>query len=120
MTPSVLPPPLSDPDGAERTSHVLLPAFAVQLTGRAQVLVSLKLTCCAAGADCPWETENARLAGDGDDSVQGGRIVSVTAKVCGLPCTTALEVSVAEMVTRVLYVPCAKPAILAATPILSA
>ncbi len=122
LTPSVLPLPLSVPDAGERTSQALLPAspVAVHETGRAQVPISLKLTFCAAGADCPWETENERLAGEGDDSVQGGKTVSVTERVCGLPCTTAPELSVAEMVTCVLYVPGTKPAILAATPILSA
>ncbi len=83
FTPRLLPLPLSEPDVAERTSHALLPAFAVQVTGRAQVPVSLKVTFAA--EDCPWETKSGRFAGDGDDSIQGGKTVSVTEKDCGLP-----------------------------------
>lgn len=120
LTPRVLPPPLSVPDAGERVSHALLPAspVAVHETGRAHVPVSLKVTFAA--EDCPWETESWRFPGDGDDSVQGGRIVSVTEKVCGLPCTTAPEVSLAWIVTCVVYVPGSRPraAVLRATPIL--
>ena len=79
LTPNVLPLPLSVPDVAG-TSQALL-ADAVQLTGRTHVPVSLKVTFCTVDEDCPSRTENARLAGKGDDSTQGGRTVSVTAKV---------------------------------------
>ena len=83
FTPSMLPPPPSVPDVAERTSQALLPASpdAVHVTGLTHVPVSLKVTICAVDEDCPCRTENARLAGKGDDSTQGGRTVSVTAKV---------------------------------------
>lgn len=101
LTMKVLPLPLSVPDVAERTSQALLPASpdAVQLTGREHVPVSLTVTFCAV-EDCPCDTENARLAGDGEDSTQGGgKIVSVTENNWGLPCTAALLASLAERVT---------------------
>jgi hypothetical protein len=95
-----LPPPLSVPDAAESTSQELLAAspVAVHETGRAQVPVSLTAIVCAV-AVCPWATVNARLACD--DSVQGGRMVSVTVNVSELPWAGAPEASVAEMLTVV-------------------
>src|SRR2546426_12471597 len=104
------------PNAGESTSQALL-ADAFQVTGRAQVPVSLNVTFCVA-ADCPCDTEKARLAGAGVESTQGGCIVRVTTKVCELPSTASPVASLEEMVTSVVYVPTCRPAILAATTIL--
>ncbi len=115
FTPRLLPFPLSFPDAGERLSQALLPAspVAVHETGRAQVPVSLKLTCAA--IDCPWETESRRLAGDADDSLQGSKTVSDTVIGCGLPCTTAPELSLAEIDTCVVFVPTGRVVMVTAT-----
>ncbi len=100
LTPNELPLPLSVPDVAERTTHGFRPPVdAVQVTGRAQVPVSLNITVCTPEGDVPCRTVKLRLPGDGEDSTQGGRTVSVTMKVWGLPCTRAPLASLAEIVT---------------------
>ena len=83
FTPSMLPPPPSVPDVAERTSQALLPASmdAYHVTGREHVPVSPKVTFSAVAEVCPCGTVNGRLLGERGDSTQGGRTVSVTAKV---------------------------------------
>ncbi len=114
----VLPVPLSVPDGGERTSHELLapPAVAVHETEGVHVPVSLKVTGCA-GAVPPRGTANARLS-DNCDNIQDDCKVNLTMKVSGLPCTVPPEVSLAEMVTFVVYVFGSRLARLTATPIL--
>jgi len=113
----MLPLPLSVPDVAASTSQALL-ADAVHVTGRAQVPVSFKMTVCVVAVDWPCDTENARLADEGGDSTQGGRTVTVTENVWGLPCTVAPLASLAAMVTFEVYVPVFSPARLAVTAIL--
>ena len=80
LTPNVLPLPPSVPDDMGSTSHALV-VDAVQVTGRAHVPVSLNVTFCAVEVDCPCGRENASVAGAGGESTQGGRTVSVTAKL---------------------------------------
>jgi hypothetical protein len=80
LNPNVLPLPPSVPDDVRSTSHALV-VDAVQVTGRAHVPVSLTVTFCGVKVDCPCGRENASVAGAGGESTQGGRTVSVTAKV---------------------------------------
>src|SRR6266487_4751311 len=104
VTPNTLLLPLSVPDVAASTSQALLAVSpdTVQVTGRAQVPVSLTVTFCIGEAACPCGMVKVRLPGAGDDSTQGGRTVSVTAKVSGLPCTRAPLALLAAMVNCVL------------------
>lgn len=80
FTPNVLPLPPSVPDDAGSTSHGLF-MDAFQVIGRAHVPVSLTDTFCAVEADCLCGREKVSVAGEGGDSTQGGRTVSVTAKL---------------------------------------
>src|SRR6266568_4695305 len=101
FTPNVLPAPLSVPDVAVSMSHALL-VEACQATGREQVPLSPKVTFSAVEVACPCASEKANLAGEGDDSTHGGRTVSVTIKVCVLPCTATALASLAAIVTCVV------------------
>ena len=101
LTPKELPLPLSVPEVAESASQALL-AEAVQVTGREQVPVSIKASVWGGAVACPSGRVKLRLAGEAGASTQGGSIVRVTSKVCGLPCTVAPVLSVAAMVTWVL------------------
>ena len=80
LTPNVLPLPPSVPDDVGSTSHGLL-GDAFQVIGRAHVPVSFRVTFCRVVADCPCGREKVSDAGAGGDSTQGGRTVSVTAKL---------------------------------------
>jgi len=117
FTPNKLPVPLSVPEAAVSASHWLL-VDACQVTGRPQVPLSLSTTLSADEVVCPCANEMARLAGEGVNSRHGGKIVSVTVKVCVLPCTAIPFASLAEMVTTVLYVPATRPVMFALTPTL--
>ena len=101
LTPNVLPLPPSVPDGVGSTSHALL-ADAVQVTGREHVPVSPKVTFCVVEVACPCASEKASVAGVGGDNTQGGRTVSVTARVWALPCTATPLASLAAIVTCVV------------------
>src|SRR6266702_2835506 len=101
FTPNVLPVPLSVPDVAVSASQGLL-VEACQVTGRAQVPVSLSVTFSAVEVACPCTSEKASLAREGGDSTQGGRTVRVTVKVCVLPCTATALASLAAIVTCVV------------------
>src|SRR6266568_480683 len=101
FTPNVLPAPLSVPDVAVSMSHALL-VEACQVTGRAQVPLSLSATFSAVEVACPCASENADVVGEGAESRHGGRTVSVTVKVCVFPCTATPLASLAAVVTVVL------------------
>src|ERR1051326_3998987 len=108
---------LSVPDvGWERTSQLLLPAspLAAQETGRAQLPVSLTEKLCAGGAACPCAREKWRLAGPICNE-HGGSTVNVSVIVCGLPCKSVLDPSVAVRVICAVYVLGDNPAMLAPT-----
>jgi len=117
FTPKAMPAPLSVPDVVISVIHGTLDE-ACQVTGRAQVPLSLSATFRGVEVACPWVSEKARVAGDGVDSTHGGRTVSATVKVCVLPCTLTELESLATMVTVVLYLPAARPEILTPTPML--
>jgi hypothetical protein len=101
LTPNELPAPLSVPDVAVSASQELL-VEACQVTGRAQVPLSLSATFDAVEVACPCASEKVSVAGEGGESRHGGRTVSVTVKVCVLPCTATPLASLAEIVTVVL------------------
>jgi len=101
FTPNELPAPLSVPEVAFSKSHELF-GEACQVTGRAQVPLSLSATFSEAEVVCPCASEKASLAGEGVESTHGGRMVSVTVKVWELPCTATPFASLEEMVTVVL------------------
>ena len=94
--------PVPELDGPMDNQLLLLESpVADQVTGKAHVPFSLKEMLWAAGAACPCATENAKLVG-ATVSAHGGKIVIVTVKTCGLPCTRAPELSVALMETCVV------------------
>jgi hypothetical protein len=117
VTPNELPVPLSVPEAPARVSQELV-AEACQVTGRAQVPLSLSPTVSELELVCPCESEKAKGAEVNVESKQGGETVSVTKNVCELPCTVAPLASLAAMVTVVLYVPAISPLIFGMTPIL--
>src|SRR5205823_7977795 len=80
FTPNELPAPLSIPEVEVSTSQELL-FEACQVTGRAQVPLSLSATFNAVAVACPCVSEKASVAGEGDESRQGGRTVMVAGKV---------------------------------------
>lgn len=114
FTPNELPVPLSVPEAAVSASHELL-VEACHVTGRAHVPLSLSTTLRADEVVWPCGNEMARVAGEGVGNRHGGRIVSVTVKVCLLPCTSTPFASLAEMVTVVLYMPAMRPVMFALT-----
>ena len=120
LTPNVLPFPLSVPDVAERMTHGFRPLVdAVQVTGSEHVPVSLNVTFCTAECCVPCGTVKDSVPGMGGESKHDDdKIVSVTEKGWGLPCTVAPLESFAVIVTCVLYVPTGRPAMFGATPIL--
>ena len=101
LIPNELPVPPSVPEAVVSVSQALL-VEACQVTGRAQVPLSLSVTVSALDVVCPCASEMARVAGEGVDKRQGGRTVRVTVNVCVLPCTVILLESLAEIVTVVL------------------
>lgn len=84
-TPSELP----EPEVAFKFNHEL-DGEACHVTGRAQVPLSLSATASVDEVVCPCVRVRAREVGAGVESLQGGRTVSVTVKVCILPCTVTL------------------------------
>ena len=88
FTTIVLPLPLSEPEVAESASQLRLPAStdAVHDTGREQFPISLKEMFCPGAFGWSRVTVKERLAG-ASYRVHGRRTCSVTAAVCGLPCT---------------------------------
>src|SRR5436305_11680751 len=81
FTPNELPAPLSVPEVALSTSQELF-GEACQVTGRAQVPLSLSATWSAAELTCPCASEKAKVAGAGGESRHGGWMVSITVKSC--------------------------------------
>jgi hypothetical protein len=103
LTPNVLPLPLSVPDVAERTTHGFRPSVeAVQVIGSAHVPVSLNVTFCTAEGCVPCGTVKDSVPGVGGESTHDDKIVSVTEKDCGMPCTVAPLASLAAMATCVM------------------